>query len=241
MQIRNSTSHPRSRRRVEIRNIIHTILRKLAKSFAEKEAKTPSVAELNDHSYQNAIIDARVRSFFQAEYKNKEPSSSALPHLMRAIQLHQQQQNRRVQASITPQLRNRLAMLLSKATEGFQHARPSSALNRLMSTGLVMLLLLFAAGPNATHLLRGLARTSDTQSSYQLAPQSPAEPQNTFSRGLPDAKQRLLEQKLDESFGESYSRQEVRPLDPPEMGLFDKKTSSTQVEPVRQPHSNWPE
>ncbi len=46
------------------------------------------------------LLDLQIRAYLRSEYANEIPPSGAFPRLMRAVQLHREEQQRHAEASI---------------------------------------------------------------------------------------------------------------------------------------------
>jgi hypothetical protein len=106
--------------------------------------KHVSADESSDLSYEDALIDVQLTSFFRTEYAKQEPPSGVFPRIMQAIGLHRERQERLASASLFTRLADTVGQKLAAAYRF--GARADSG--RILSSGLVTALLLIAAWPS---------------------------------------------------------------------------------------------
>lgn len=232
----------------QLSNFINKAIYKLAqvKRVNNDSASSLADAELNDLSYKDALLDAQARSFFRAEYGDIEPPPTVFPRLAHAIRLHSQEQERQARAKVTsspavvvPARRLGLAMV------GLYRASSSAGTSRVLSGGLVTVLLMLAMGPNLAQVLGGPTGVGNFQGgrvdSGVITSVSPTEPQHTRSAAGQRQIRLLLEQKTGEDFDAPYQIQEGPPLDPAELRLVQKKISKQYIEPAHKLNAKGPE
>ncbi len=112
-------------------------------------------AELNDLSYEDALLDAQMRAFFQVEYGTEEPPRTVLPRLARAIRVHDQGQ-REPQSTGTSRAASsakRLATRLAGAMLHLYGASSHAGMSRVVSGSLAAMLLIITMWPNMMQAL----------------------------------------------------------------------------------------
>lgn len=113
--------------------------------------KQVSVEESSDLSYEDALLDVQLTSFFRTEYAKQEPPSGVFPKIMQAIRLHREKQDKLANASIFVRWADLVGQKLAAAYRF--GARADSG--RILSGGLVTALLLIAAWPSLSNTLSG--------------------------------------------------------------------------------------
>ena len=105
--------------------------------------------EPNDLSYEDALLDVQLTSFFRSEYAKQEPPSGVFPRIIQAICLNRERQERLTSASLFTRLADMVGHKLAAAYRF--GARADSG--RVLSGGLVTALLLIAAWPSLSGAL----------------------------------------------------------------------------------------
>jgi hypothetical protein len=111
--------------------------------------KQVSTDEMSERSYEDALLDVQLTSFFRSEYAKQEPPSGVFPRLVQAIRLHRERQEKLANAGPMARLRDMAGQKLA-AVYRFG-ARADSG--RVLSGGLVTALLLIAAWPSLSNTL----------------------------------------------------------------------------------------
>ncbi|HKP51041.1 MAG TPA: hypothetical protein VJ183_00150 [Chloroflexia bacterium] len=220
-------------------DFIYTIIQKLTLG---KRVDEDVDVELNDLTYEDALLDAQARSFFRAEYMDKEASTDVFPRLAQAIRLHEQEQQaawnggpRQAWTTRATGVARRFATGFGQAMAGLYRAGSSAGTSRVLSGGLVTVLLVLTMAPNMLTMLSGPSGVNGTASF--LPPQSPHQ---TLAIPLPDPQTRM-EQKTGEDFDAPYQIQEVPPLDPVELRPVEKKASKLPAQPAHKIYNNGQE
>jgi len=120
----------------------------LHKGLVDKQVGTD---EPSDLSYEDALLDVQLRSFFRTEYAKQEPPAGVLPRIMQAIRLHRERQAKLANASLFARWADLVGQKLAAAYRF--GARADSG--RILSGGLVTALLLVAAWPSLSSTLSG--------------------------------------------------------------------------------------
>lgn len=113
--------------------------------------KQVSTDESSDLSYEDALLDVQLTSFFRTEYAKQEPPSGVFPRIILAIHLHREKQEKLANASIFTRWADLVGQKLAAAYRF--GARADSG--RILSGGLVTALLLIAAWPSLSNTLSG--------------------------------------------------------------------------------------
>ena len=130
-------------------NLIYKMVRKiLHKRPVDKQV---SAGEPSDLSYEDALLDVQLTSFFRTEYAKQEPPSGVFPRIIQAIRLNRERQERLANASLFTRLADLVGQKLAAAYRF--GARADSG--RVLSGGLVTALLLIAAWPSLSGALSG--------------------------------------------------------------------------------------
>jgi hypothetical protein len=238
----------------KLSNIIYKAIHKLARDGRATEDSVSPLVELNDLNYKDALFDAQVRSFLREEYQGAEPSASIFPQLAQAIRLHNQGHASEVQSpksKVTPVrvlagVMSRLALQLRQAMAQVYRVGSSAGTNRVLSGGLVTMLLILAMGPSLMQTLGSASVMGNLDrgrgESNVVALPSRTESQYPLSNPLSASQLRLLlEQKTGEDFDAPYQIQEVPPLDPAELRMVEKQVGKQRIEPARKLNTKGPE
>ena len=131
----------------------------------------------------DALLDLQIRAYLRSEYANEIPPSNVVPRLVRAIQFHSEEQQMR----LASRLRGRLVgnrRQLGRAFSSLYHALGRGDASRLISSGLVTALMLFAMWPSMKQMLVTNYLTSNLPS-YALADGSnPSRPESSEGTGI---------------------------------------------------------
>src|SRR5437763_11828221 len=120
----------------QLPNIISRIVFKLGRGTSPH-----TDGELNDLSYDDALLDVEIRSFMRAEYGKKVPPAGVFHGVVRAIRLYQQAQKRGAEAGPTSRFGELLGSLLQACVATYRvGTRPD--MGRIMSGSMVAALLL---------------------------------------------------------------------------------------------------
>ena len=92
----------------------------------------------NDRSYEDALLDVQITSYFRAEYGKAEPPKGVFPRIIQAIRLHRERQEKLANTSAFARFTESLGQKLASAYRF--GARADSG--RVLSGGLVTALLL---------------------------------------------------------------------------------------------------
>lgn len=190
-------------------NFIYKIVCKLLhKGPAETQ---DSRDDLNDRSYEDALLDVQLTSFFRAEYGKKEPPTGVFPRLIQAIWLHRERQEKLANASAIARFRDSLGQKLAAAYR--LGARADSG--RVLSGGLVTALLLIAMWPSMSRTLPnnnlgtlGLGGTTTAAQTAQPTSTSEDGGQATSSAGQYISPGRIYEEprfRLEQKTGEDLA------------------------------------
>ncbi|MEP6776250.1 MAG: hypothetical protein ABJA50_11710 [Chloroflexota bacterium] len=107
--------------------------------------------ESSDLSYEDALLDVQLTSFFRTEYAKQEPPSGVFPRIIQAIRLNRERQERLASAGLFTRLAD---MVGQKLVAAYRFgARADSG--RVLSGGLLTALLLIAAWPSLSGTLSG--------------------------------------------------------------------------------------
>jgi hypothetical protein len=113
--------------------------------------KQVSMDEPSDLSYEDALLDVQLTSFFRTEYAKQEPPSGVLPRIIQAIRLHRERQEKLANASLF----TRWAELVGQKLVAAYRFGARADSGRILSGGLVTALLLIAAWPSLSSTLSG--------------------------------------------------------------------------------------
>ena len=128
-------------------SLIHEIALKLGHGASSDEE-----ADLNDLSYEDALLDVELRSFMRAEYGKAQPPQSAFPRIMRAIGLYRQEQSRT--AEIGPaNMPGRILSSLGEALVTAYRFGTRADAGRMISGGLITGLVVLTLWPGMAHSL----------------------------------------------------------------------------------------
>ncbi len=105
--------------------------------------------ESSDLSYEDALLDVQLTSFFRTEYVKQEPPLGVFPRIIQAIRLNRERQERLANAGLFTRLADVVGQKLAAAYRF--GARADSG--RVLSGGLVTALLLIAAWPSLSGVL----------------------------------------------------------------------------------------
>ncbi len=137
--------------------------------------KQVSVDESSDLSYEDALLDVQLTSFFRTEYAKQEPPSGVFPRIIQAIRLNRDRQERLANAALLTRLADVVGQKLAAAYRF--GARADSG--RVLSGGLVTALLLIAAWPSLSGALSGNNKTGTVFDTYFQAFSNNGEVQST--------------------------------------------------------------
>jgi hypothetical protein len=118
----------------------------LHKGQTEKHASTD---EPSDRSYEDALLDVQLTSFFRSEYGKQEPPTGVFPRIVQAIRVHRERQEKLASVGMFARWRGVAGEKLAAAYRF--GARADSG--RVLSGGLVTALLLIAALPSLSNAL----------------------------------------------------------------------------------------
>jgi hypothetical protein len=118
----------------------------LHKGPVDKQVSTDEPSNL---SYEDALLDVQLTSFFRTEYAKQEPPAGVLPRIMQAIRLHRERQAKLANASFFARWADLAGQKLAAAYRFGSRADSG----RILSGGLVTALLLVAAWPSLSNTL----------------------------------------------------------------------------------------
>ena len=113
--------------------------------------KQVNADESSDLSYEDALLDVQLTSFFRTEYAKQEPPAGVLPRIVQAIRLHRERQEKLANASLI----TRWADLVGQKLVAAYRFGARADSGRILSGGLVTALLLIAAWPSLSSTLSG--------------------------------------------------------------------------------------
>lgn len=240
--------------RSHISSFIHKLLRKSPPIEADDSAM------LNDLSYEDALLDVQLRSFFRAEYGRENPPQGVFPRLMRAIRLVGGEQRTSSKTGMAGQLGQTLATIYRRGI--------CSNMGRSLSGALVTAFLMLAMGPNISELLNGrpilgtdaqfgrpgnpsaIASTNyrvpssdgDSMAGTTITPAYPAYSGQTVSNEIErEQARRIMEQKTGEYSLSATRQQENAYLDPIELGITQRGQDRTHTLPRYMRQTSGPE
>jgi hypothetical protein len=117
------------------------------------------------------LLDLQIRAYLRSEYANEIPPSGAFPRLMRAVQLHREEQRRIAEATFSERVARNIKRL-GRALPGLYHTLGRAHSARIISSGMVTALMLLAMWPSMKQMLAShylapnlVSHTSDDSSS----------------------------------------------------------------------------
>jgi len=128
---------------------LYSIIDKLRLRKRSNASSMPADAELNDLSYEDAILDLEMRSFFRAEYGKSEPPAGVFPRVMCAIRLYNSgadAQARTGALAVFTRITNKMGQALMAAYRLGSHA----STGRILSGSIVAAALLLTVMPSVT-------------------------------------------------------------------------------------------
>ncbi len=200
---------------------------------------------------EEILLDHQMRSFLQSEYAKETPPSGVFPRLMRAVHLHREEQQKRAEARIREKVVRNIGQL-GRALTALYHTFGRGDTSRIISSGLVTALMLFAMWPSMKQMLVSNpfvsslhANTSvdGSNSSYPtdlVTSQGPTQivastESSDISPSLVDEQRSLLlEQRNGEDLNAVPASEDPNYLHPFERGLGNKKAIPVQTNPTRQ-------
>ncbi len=235
-------------------NLMQTIARRLGrKERLTDEAELSDVSDVSDLSYEDALLDVQVRSFFHAEYVkpgNDEAPHDIFPQLVHSIRVYNQsqEQDRRAQTSFKGRLAQALSQL-GQATGAIYRLGSRPGMRRSLSGSLVTALLVLAIAPILVQSLNGRSIGSMLGSSGNNAPApqllpgtettpTPSLPFSPGQKASSDIRKEQAQLLLEQRFGEDFDAQETIQVEddalyPAELRNAPKKASRNPDEPVR--------
>jgi hypothetical protein len=193
------------------------------------------------------LLDLQIRAYLRSEYANEIPPSGAFPRLMRAVQLHREEQQLHAEAHFGKRI-SRNIRRLGHALPRLYHTLGRGDAARVISSGMVTALMLFAIWPSIRPMLSNnyLAPSLNVSTSndgnglgdrtlYGI-------PTETSVPGVGDARQTspsnvdeqrilLMEWRLGQDLGAPF--EDPNYLHPFERGL-GKKAAPSQSDPIPQ-------
>ena len=98
------------------------------------------------------LLDFHIRAYLRSEYANEIPPSGAFPRLMHAVQLHREEKQKHVEAGIREKLARNFRQL-GRAFGVLYHILGRGDTARIVSSGMVTALMLFAMWPSMKQML----------------------------------------------------------------------------------------
>jgi hypothetical protein len=177
----------------------------------------------SDLRYEDALLDAQARHFFEIEYKHAQPSGDVFSRLLAQIE-----SDRELASDIHPHR----PILSHQAVKALYEALSRPIIGRLVPGSIALMLVVVLLGSDISQILRGegemLSQGEYNSSSPALFDQSPGNTSETI-------RLHNLELKTGERFNAplDYDPQDAGTLDPVELGEGRRNTFRVQAEPQK--------